>query len=90
MNKRTIISLAAITVFAFTSCKRCYQCITETSIENTGAWFTGPSPGPETEFCGTKKQRSNYEKEKSGYDTIKTNIGGVDTIVVQITRTRCN
>lgn len=85
--KKTLI-VAFIGLISLSSCERCYQCVSQQSIQNSGVWFNGPDNGKE--FCGNKKQRENYEKEHSGLDTIETNIGGVKTKAIQETKTTCN
>lgn len=76
---KRLILLSIITI-AFASCKKCYQCKTTTNI-------TGQSQSVTTsEFCGTKKQVENHERENSA--TSKTNSGGF-TITTTI-KTLCN
>lgn len=77
--KKLIPLLALI---ALSSCKHCYQC---TVTYTTSGPYGGTSTSS-TEFCGTNKEKTQYEK--AGTSTSTASSGGVT--VTSTTRTLCH
>lgn len=76
-----LLSLAAVILLA--SCEKCYQCTTSVTYTPSSV---GGNAVSHHEFCGTKKEKENHEKE--GTSTTTASSGGVT--VTQRSVTGCN
>ncbi len=78
--------LLFLAVFTQTSCKRCYQCTTETTITTNLVGLSNTiSNSSTTEVCDRKKEIEAYEKENTS--SVSTGIIG-NSITTDI-ETKC-
>lgn len=93
MKKRFAFLASLCVAFAFTSCKRCYDCTTSVSVEYDipdslgGAFFSGidQSFSSTEEVCGTKDEVAAYESE----NTVTLNDQDVFGSFTQTSTTSC-
>lgn len=86
-SKLFLASTILCSMLLNSSCKKCYECTTNTAtIVNTGGFTNSSTSTSSNEYCGTKDEVANYESVNTGNSSVGVP-GASSTVEV---RTNCN
>lgn len=81
------LSILALALFVNSSCKKCYECTTNSATTvTTGIYNNTTTTTSKDEFCGTKDEVADYEAVNTG--TTSAGVPGASTSIE--VRTNCN